>query len=91
MATPLNLLAISSRRAVANSGVPADRLANNTVAGMDLAVISRGKDEKKAAFSCLHKACELRGWQRSVDVPERTLVLDLARGEDEPAHGGAIE
>src|SRR5215471_15468178 len=41
--------------------------------------------------SCLHKACKLRRWQRRVDVPERALVLDLSCGEDEPAHGRAVE
>jgi predicted acyl esterase len=72
-------------------GASTDQLANNTGAGMDLAVIPGAKAEKKAAFSCLHKARELRRWQRRVDVPERALVLDLTRSEDEPAHGGAIE
>src|SRR5262249_61727291 len=34
---------------------------------------------------------ELRRWQQRGDVPERALVLDRTRGEDEPAHCGAIE
>src|SRR5947209_8578487 len=52
---------------------------------------SRWQERENAAFSCPHKACELRRWQRRVDVPERTLVLDLTRSEDKRAHRGAIE
>jgi hypothetical protein len=86
----INLVAGGSTFLLTHSS-NASRVARITGCQSKTATGSFGQAEKKAAFSCLHKACELRRWQRRVDVPERALVLDLTCGEDEPAHGGPIE
>ena len=79
------------RRVVANRWRVNGSTPDNTGTGMDLTVFPGDKAEKKAAFSCLHKVCELRRWQRRVDVPERSLVLRLPGGGHELAHRDAIE